>query len=422
MKVLRIIDRLNVGGPAKHVAWLEAGLREKGVVSKLITGVVADGEGDMSYFATEQGIEPMVIPEMSREVGASDLTTIVKIFRELRRFEPDIVHTHKSKAGTVGRAATLFYRWATPGALLLRPRRCRVVHTFHGHTFRGYFGPVRSRVYRAIETVLARLATDRIVVVSEQQRREIAGEFRVARPEQLRVVPLGIEVGAVATDSRGALRRELGISEERLLLGMVGRLSDIKDGDTLLRAFARLDRDATLVAIGDGELRHFLEGRARELGIASRVAFLGFRRDVLRLYADLDVVCLTSKNEGTPLTLIEAMAAGRPVAATAVGGVVDILGERGSEADGFTVWSHGVSATSGDSEGFARALAFLIDRPELRAEMGHCGCEFVRRTFSMDRMVDDIAALYGELIVSAVKNEPVLTHVPEVSSQELARH
>lgn len=398
MKVLRIIDRLNVGGPAKHVTWLEAGLRERGFVSHLITGVVAQGEGDMGYFAAEQGVEPIVIPEMSREIGAGDLATIVKVYREMRRFRPDVVHTHKSKAGVVGRLAALLYRWATPAALLLRPRRCRVVHTFHGHTFDGYFGPVRSRVYRAIERVLARLATDRIVVVSEQQRREIGERFGVGRPQQFRVVPLGIDVAAVAAHSRGILRRELGVRDDQLLLGIVGRLCDIKNHEMLLRVFAQLGANVRLAVIGDGELRERLEGLAHDLALTPRIFFLGFRPDVLSLYADLDVVCLTSKNEGTPVTLIEAMAAGRPVAATAVGGVVDILGERRSERDGFAVWSHGVSAASGDADGFARALTFLVERPDLRAEMGRAGCDFVRRSLAKERLVEDVAALYRDLV------------------------
>ncbi|MET0153171.1 MAG: glycosyltransferase [Candidatus Binatia bacterium] len=405
MRIFRIIDRLNVGGPAKHVAWLEAGLRERGIASKLITGVVAEGEGDMAYFAAERGVEPLVVPEMSREIGASDLRAIIKVYREMRRFQPDVVHTHKSKAGAVGRLAALLYRWARPAALLLRPRRCSVVHTFHGHTFYGYFGPVRSRIYRAIERALARVATDRIVVVSEQQRREIGERFGIGHAEQYRVVPLGIEVGAVASDSRGILRRELGLGDDQILLGVVGRLCEVKNHEMLLQAFARLDGDAWLAVIGDGELRERLQSLAGRLGIAARVVFLGFRRDVLSLYAALDVACLTSKNEGTPVTLIEAMTASRPIAATAVGGVVDILGERQVERNGFTVWSHGASATSGDVEGFARALAFLIERPALRAEMGRAGNEFGRQSFSKERLVDDIVELYEDLVVGAAKSK-----------------
>src|SRR5947209_2224419 len=193
MKVVRIIARLNVGGPAKHVAWLEAGLRRRGVESVLVAGVVPEGEDDMSYFAERLGVRPVVIAEMSREVSPKDAVTVWKLFRLLRRERPDIVHTHTAKAGTVGRVAGLLYRWLTPPALLGRPRRCRFVHTYHGHIFHSYYGPWKTRFFLAVERALARLATDRIVVVSAQQLEEIHGRFGVGRARQFAVVPLGLD-------------------------------------------------------------------------------------------------------------------------------------------------------------------------------------------------------------------------------------
>ncbi|HEY9283717.1 MAG TPA: glycosyltransferase, partial [Pyrinomonadaceae bacterium] len=208
MKVVRIIARLNVGGPARHVVWLEEGLRRAGLESVLVTGVVPAGEDDMTYFAEARGVRPVVIPEMSREVSPKDAVTVWKLYRLLRRERPDVVHTHTAKAGTVGRAAGLLYRWLTWGTLAGRPRPVRFVHTYHGHIFHSYYGRLKTRFFLAVEKLLARLATDRIVVISPAQFSEIHGQFGVGRRAQFRVIPLGLELsqfGAWA-GRRGAAR------------------------------------------------------------------------------------------------------------------------------------------------------------------------------------------------------------------------
>src|SRR5256886_8978404 len=168
MKILRIIARLNVGGPAKHVVWLTAGLRSSECETLLVAGTVPPGEDDMGYFAEEMGVRPLFVTEMTREISLKDALTIWKLFRLFLRERPDIVHTHTAKAGTVGRLAGLLYRWLTPGTLLGRPRTCKFVHTYHGHIFHSYYGPLKTRLFVIIERVLARLVTDRIVVISEQ--------------------------------------------------------------------------------------------------------------------------------------------------------------------------------------------------------------------------------------------------------------
>jgi glycosyltransferase involved in cell wall biosynthesis len=403
-RVVRIIDRLNIGGPAKHVVWLDVGLRARGFDPLLVAGTVAPGEGDMGYFAAEQGVEPFVIPEMSRELGWRDVAVIVKLVRLYRRVQPAIIHTHKSKAGAVGRIAAWIYRWATPSALWLRPRPCRVVHTFHGHTFHSYFSRARSRVFLALERMLARFATDAIVVLGEQQRQEINDRFRVGRPGQFRVVPLGIDLAEFNT-SNGAARERFGIPRESLVVGIIGRLCAVKNHELFLRAVARLTSNGassstspSFVVVGDGELREDLESKSRQLGLAERVTFLGFRRDVDALYHAFDVVVLTSRNEGTPLTLIEAMACGRPVVATEVGGVVDLLGSCLESGARFRVWEHGLSVASEDAEGLSAALDHLIERPRLGVEMGERGRRFIAARFSKERLVADIAGLYDDLL------------------------
>ncbi|HEY1404395.1 MAG TPA: glycosyltransferase, partial [Pyrinomonadaceae bacterium] len=198
MKVVRIIARLNVGGPAKHVAWLTAATRRCGIESELIAGTVPPGEDDMSYFAAEQGVVPIILSEMSREVSPKDAVTVWKLYRLFKRLRPDIVHTHTAKAGTAGRVAGMLYRWLVPSALVGRPRACRFVHTYHGHIFHSYYGRLKTQLFLNIERFLARAATDRIVAISQQQFREIHGQFGVGRAEQFKVIPLGLDLEAFA--------------------------------------------------------------------------------------------------------------------------------------------------------------------------------------------------------------------------------
>jgi glycosyltransferase involved in cell wall biosynthesis len=401
IRVLRIIDRLNIGGPAKHVTWLTAGLDPRRYETVLVTGRVPACEGDMTYFTRAAGIEPIVLDEMSRDLSVVDAVVVVRLLRLMRRFRPDIVHTHKSKAGAVGRMAALLYRWFTPAMLFGRPRRCRVVHTFHGHTFHGYFGAFKERIFLLLERLLARLATDRIVVISEQQRSEISARFGVGRADQFRVIPLGIDVDDVATRPLG-LRDELGFGRDDLLVGIVGRLCPIKNHSLFLRAVRQIverggARGARFVVIGDGELRADLEAEAKALGIADRVTFTGFRREATHLYSDLDLVVLTSRNEGTPVTLIEALCAARAVVSTEVGGVVDILGKRGETIDGVTRWQHGLTAASGDAAALGRAIEELLSAPRERIAMGALGRSFVRERLSRERLLADVADLYQEL-------------------------
>jgi glycosyltransferase involved in cell wall biosynthesis len=398
---VRIIDRLNIGGPAKHVTWLAAGLRDSEFATTLITGTVPPGESDMSYFAREADIAPLVISEMSRELSPRDLLVIAKLVRQLFKLKPQIVHTHKAKAGATGRVAALIYKWLTPSALWLRPRPCKIVHTYHGHIFHSYYGAAKTRLFIAIERALARLCTDRIVVISEQQRQEIGERFGVGRAAQFRIVPLGLDLDEMK-ERRGDLRKELGIAGDEITIGIVGRLCEVKHHALLLEA-ARLVAQASpasrirFVIVGDGHLRGDLEDLSQKLGIANRVSFTGFRRDATALYGEFDIVALTSLNEGTPLTLIEAMACGRAIAATEVGGVVDVMGERRLSQSGFTVWDHGVTAASRDAAGLARALQFLIERPELRRQMGARGRVFVRTRLSKERLINDIKEVYREL-------------------------
>jgi glycosyltransferase involved in cell wall biosynthesis len=408
MKILRIIARLNVGGPARHVVWLTDGLRDAGYETLLVAGVVPPGEDDMAYVAAQAGVTPLIIPEMSREISVKDVLTTWKLFRLMLRERPDIVHTHTAKAGTVGRVAGLMYRWLAPTAFIGRMRACRFVHTYHGHVFHSYYGGMKTRLFLGIERFLARTCTDRIVVVSEQQRREINEPFRVGRSEQFVVVPLGIDTKAYTNwqEQRPQLRSELKASDNEVLIGIVGRLTEVKNHKLFLHAATALKSRirscrVRFVVIGDGKLRSDLEAQSAALGLSDDVVFLGNRTDPEKFYPALDIVALTSVNEGTPLTLIEAMANSRPVIATAVGGVTDLLGEVRSSNEpgtGYTICERGLLVKSGDSEEFAKGLACLVEHESLRSELGTSGRDFVLQNHAKERLIADTRQLYDQLL------------------------
>ena len=396
MKILRIIARLNVGGPARHVVWLTEALNDDEFESVLLAGTVPEGEENMEYFAREHGVQPRFIKEMSRELSLKDALTFFKIFSEIRRHRPDIIHTHTAKAGTVGRAAAFLHR--------LLGGSVHVVHTFHGHVFHSYYGKGKTRLFVAIEKLLARIATDKIVVISPQQLNEIHHEFGVGRAGQFEIVPLGIDVASF-TDSaskRRVIRDRLGIADDQILVGFVGRLTEIKDLSLYLQVAARTPDEPGTPAIrfviaGDGHMRRSLEREAAERGLNEKLSFLGNDPDAPAIYAALDIVALTSLNEGTPLSLIEAMAAGRPVISTVVGGVVDLLGETVSEHDGFRVCRRGVGIDTRSPDDFTKGLIYLVKNESLRETLALTGQQFARGTYSKERLVEDIKKLYREL-------------------------
>ncbi len=411
MKILRIIARLNVGGPARHVVWLTEGLDDAEFDTKLIAGTVPDGEEDMAYFAEEHGVRPVYLKEMSRELSPKDAISIWKVYREMRCFGPDIVHTHTAKAGTVGRIAAFAFRWLTPGTLIGRPRKVKIVHTFHGHVFHSYYGSLKTSVFLFIERMLARFATDRIITITDQQFKEINQDYSVGQREKFRIIPLGIDLSTLDRNSelRNDFRREFDVEDDETLCGFVGRLTEIKNISMYLKA-ARVcvaDREninkLRFIIVGDGHLRQSLEAEAKELGIADKVMFAGNRNDIPAIYAGIDIVALTSLNEGTPLSLIEAMAAGKPVISTAVGGVVDLVGNPDEVKDGFSICERGITVESGDADGLAAGIKKLAEDEVLAARLPAAGRRFVHDNYSKDRLVNDIKEFYRQLNADARK-------------------
>jgi len=381
IKVLRVIARLNVGGPALHVAYLSAGLADRGYRTTLVAGDVARGEESMAFVAEERGVEIVRLPGLSREIAPfRDLVAIWRLVRELRRTRPHVLHTHTAKAGAVGRVAAL---------LAGRARPALVVHTYHGHVLHGYFGRAGTLVFRLVERALAP-RTDVLVAVSPQVRDDLVA-IGIAPADRFVVVRLGIDLeprvdGAV---DAAELRRRLGIGPERFVVGWFGRMTAVKRTPDLLAALAALRGrgvDAALLLVGDGTDREQLEWLAHERGLARHVYFLGYQQEVAPWYAVADVVALTSVNEGTPVTIIEALAAGRPVVATDVGGVSDVV--RDGE-DGFLV-------PSGDTSSLAERLARIAADPALGERLAASGRARVRERYSVARLIDDIDRLYRE--------------------------
>ncbi len=388
--MLRVIARLNVGGPALHVAYLSSGLAERGYDTTLVAGDVGEGEESMAGVAASRGVEVVRLPGLSRELSpVRDLIAAWRLAGIIRRVKPDVIHTHTAKAGAVGRAAALVSG---------RPRPV-VVHTFHGHVLRGYFGTAGSLVFRAIETILARV-TDRLVAVSPEVRDELVG-LRVAPLKKFEVIRLGIELESrVAFDGdTGEIRRRYGIAPDRFVVGWFGRMTAVKRADDLVTMLVGLRErgiDALLLLVGDGDDRARLEQRAHDLGIARHCLFLGYQEEVAPWYAVCDAVVLTSANEGTPVTIIEALAAGRAVVSTRVGGVPDVIDEGET---GFMV-------RAGDTHAIAERLAILKNDPELRARMGSEGRRRVLERYAVPRLIDDVDKLYRALLADRSSSSP----------------
>lgn len=372
----RVITRLNVGGPAIQALLLSERLDPSRYETVLICGTPGLREGDMRDLMPASTVRPVVIETLGRAVSPlHDLISLWKLTRELRRFRPDIVHTHLAKAGLLGRLAARLV-----GAPI-------VLHTFHGNVLRGYFGGSASRVIRVVERVLALLAT-RIIVISPQQRDEIAA---LGIPcSKLVEVPLGLDLRPFLTAAPGRLRAELGLDSSVPLVGIVARLVPIKAVDVFLDAAAHVSAqlpETRFVIVGDGELREPLRARAVALGIDGLTTFLGWRGDLASIYADLDVLALTSNNEGTPVSIIEALAAGRAVVATAVGGVPDLLGH-----------GAGLLVGAADPPALAKAMVGLLRDPATRARLGAIGRSQVYPLHDSDTLVRRIDELYSSLL------------------------
>lgn len=376
-RIVRLVARMNIGGPALHLVELASGLDPARYDQLLVTGVEGRDEGSMLELATSAGLRVQVLEELRNgfSLGLRDMKVLARLTQLLRAFRPHIVETHTAKAGLLGRIAA---RAAGVPA---------VVHVFHGHVLHGYYGPLRSGALAVMERGLARISTQ-ILTVSDRVKQDLV-QHRVAAADAIDVVPLGFDLSPFVEARGGALRRELGLGPDVPLVGIVGRMFPIKNHRLFLDAAAKLRSDPApqFVLVGDGDLRPAMEAHAASLGIGDRTHFLGWRRDIPQICADLDVLVTTSDNEGTPVTIIEGMAAGCPIVATRVGGIPDLV--RHGES--------GLLTPAGDAEQVARAIGRVLADPQAAACMAQRGRETALARFSRERLVADMDALYRRL-------------------------
>jgi glycosyltransferase involved in cell wall biosynthesis len=385
-RVTRVIARLNVGGPAIQAIALTRELERFGYATRLVRGVESPTEGSMDYLAEQLGVAPTLVSSMRRDPGLRDLLALLKLVALMRRDRPRVVHTHAAKAGTLGRVAALI-------AFPLRRHRPVVIHTYHGHSLTGYFSARKARFYTLVERLLA-TQTDVLLAVSSEVRDDLIG-LGVAPPSRFRVMPLGFDLSPFTDDAdrearRRALRELWGVSDGELVVTLIARLVPIKRVDRFLDVAVSVarEREVRFVVVGDGELGQELKASIQAKALSARLVWAGFRRDIPDVCFASDVVMLTSDNEGTPVSLIEAQAAGVPVVATDVGGTRSVVRDGDS----------GLIAPPGDSAALATALGRLLDGPSLRRQMGDAGRSHVTTAFTLGRLVSDHASLYDELL------------------------
>ena len=385
VRVARIIGRLNIGGPAIQAITLTKLLEERGYDTLLIRGSEASHEGSLDDLAAQYGVQPKLIAGLRRELHPTDLLALPELVRTLRAFRPHIVHTHLAKAGTLGRIAAL---------LAADPRRPPLlVHTFHGHSLEGYFSARKSAVFRGIERGLGSRCA-KIVAVSEEVADDLV-RLRVAPRSRIEVIPLGFDLSPFQVEGEEraarakAVRLELGVPEGVPLVTLIARLVPIKRVDRFLRIAELIASrpDVHFAIVGDGELRETLQALPVSPDLRERLVWAGFRRDIPDVCFASDVVVLTSDNEGTPVSLIEAQAAGVPVVSTRVGGAA-------------TVVRNGVSGSlvmTDDVPAFAQAVLGTLDGGASES-MGRARREHVIQSFSLGRLVNDVDALYKLLL------------------------
>lgn len=392
MKIVRIIARLNIGGPAIHVVLLTRGFEKQGHESHLLVGPVPETEGNMEYYATERGVKLTRIPELVRPLSPwKDLVALWKIYRFIRQQKPDVVHTHTSKAGTIGRVAAILA--GTPV----------IFHTFHGSIFDGYFPPAKTRFFLKIERILARF-TDRVITVSDSLKRQLSESYRIAPSEKIEVVRLGFDLMEFGRTAESIMPWAKEKNSDVAVVGWVGRFTDIKDPLLFVEVASALkDAGAAVkfMMVGDGPLRQSVEKAISQRGLSSDFVLTGWQRNMPQVYTSLDLIVSTSVNEGTPVTLIEAMAAGRPFVAPNVGGLVDLTAGPPESHQDFDVYSNGILVSSRNVNSLRRAVALLLDS-QFRTRMGQTGYQFAHKNFGCDRLVGEIEALYKRFVRTKV--------------------
>ncbi len=380
VKVLQIITRLDAGGSATSVMELAARLDKQRYATFVVAGKTNDPDGAVRQFLEKRGVAHVFLNDLVRPVAVwSDLKVLWRLYRMIRKGRYDIVHTHTSKAGILG-------RWAAWLAGVPR-----IVHTTHGHIFYGYFGKLLTGLFIFAERVTA-LITDRVVVLTRMERDDHL-RLKIGSTDRLTVIPTAIDLSAFSVDPKNGqqLRHQLGIPQEDIVFGSVARLDPVKGNRFLIDAMAQMLKKypaTTLVLVGDGSERESLMGHCHALGIQDRVIFTGHQRDVARHLNLMDIFVLASINEGMGMVLLEAMACAKAVIATRTGGIPEII------EDGY----NGILVPPGDADALAHAMMELLAHPDTRSRLEENAKKFDLQKFNIDKMVSDMEQLYASVL------------------------
>ncbi len=390
-RVLRIINRLNLGGPTYNAAYLSKYLGND-FDTLLVSGMKDDEEESSEFIVKQLDLHPVYIPEMYRELNPfRDYKSYYRLRKIIEEYKPDIVHTHAAKAGAIGRLA------ASHSGVKA------IVHTFHGHVFHSYFGSAKTRMFLEIERYLGR-RTNKIIALSELQKQELTQEFKIADANRFQVIPLGFDLNRFTENQenkRRNFRAKYNIGDDEIAIGIVGRLVPIKNHELFLRGLKivsmQTGKKIRAFIIGDGEERAKIELLAKELELPfnnadltekNLLTFTSWIREIDVSNAGMDIIALTSKNEGTPVSLIEAQASGRAIVSTAVGGIGDVVIPNETA----------FLSASGDVNAFAENLLKLVQDDELRHRMSQKGNAHVIERFSYQRLCADMRTLYLSLL------------------------
>ncbi len=390
-RVLRIINRLNLGGPTFNAAYLSKYMAPE-FETLLVSGMKDDAEESSEFIVKNLDLHPVYIPEMYRELHPlRDTKSYYKLRKLIAEFKPDIVHTHAAKAGAVGRLAA-----AHSGVKA-------IVHTFHGHVFHSYFSPAKTRVFLEIERYLAKRTT-KIITLSEIQQQELTEKYKIAPLGKFEIIPLGFDLKKFEEnqlEKRNKFRTEYNLDDDEIAIGIVGRLVPIKNHELFLKALKlvseRTTKKVRAFIIGDGEERVKIEQLAKSLGLSfdnenlkekNILTFTSWIKEIDVSNAGMDIIALTSNNEGTPVSLIEAQASGKPIVSTNVGGIENIVLENETA----------LLSSVGNEKAFAENLLRLIENDEMRFNFSKKGSDYVRNKFSYQRLCADMEKLYYSLL------------------------
>lgn len=384
IKVLRIINRFNIGGPTYNATFLTRFMSED-FETLLIGGLPEADEADSMHIPNEYGVQPLILEEMQRTPNfRSDRKAYLKIKEIIKEFQPDIVHTHASKAGALGRKAAFDCKVPV------------VVHTFHGHVFHSYFGNFKTRVYKTIERRLAKKSSG-IIAISDLQKKELSLDHKICQAGKIKVIPLGFDLEKFRlnlAEKRISVREKYQLGENEVAVAIIGRLAPIKNHAFFLKITEKIlasgIENVRFFIVGDGELKNEIASKASEINkkFGEKIILTSWIKDIATFNAGMDIICLTSDNEGTPVSLIEAQACNVPVITTDVGGVRDIV-----SAD-----NTGYIVAKGDAQQFEEKLGFLIKNEEIRKNMSQNGWDFVREKFHYTRLAADMENYYKELL------------------------